>query len=310
MAKPDASWPAIYSAVPSLQRDVPLNKQVFWRVGGFADGFVEVKTQIELATLKKAAFEHGAATFCLGNGSNILVSDRGVRGIVYRLAGEFHGLDVYGDRLTVGAGLKLTVLLNRLRKIPWSGLACMAGIPGTVGGAVRMNAGSSLGETSDTLIEVEAIDGSGTSHTLSKEELHLSYRHSALPENATIVSATFRRGATSTEEERQQIDEFIARRKATQPLDLPSCGSTFTNPPGNYAGALIEKSGLKGHRIGAAEISPKHANFFVNTAGTDGRADDIRALMDFAQKRVFHDHGINLTPEVHFVGDWSHWEGG
>jgi UDP-N-acetylmuramate dehydrogenase len=284
----------------AVEHDAPLHRRVWWRVGGPADGYAELHTLAQLQAAQAAATAHGVPIFVLGNGSNLLVSDEGVRGLVVRLAGELADVQADDGLLRVGAGLRNTVLLARAAKHGWTGLGPLAGIPGTVGGAVKMNAGSTLGEVSDVLVAVDVVTPDGAHHTLSAGDLQLGYRSCTLPSGAIVAQATFRLTAEDPEAHEARLRAFLDRRKATQPLDQPSCGSTFRNPPGDAAGRLIEAAGLKGFAIGGAMISPKHANFIVNTG--DATASDIRAVLEHARWTVREQFGVDLHPEVVVVG--------
>jgi len=245
--------------------------------------------------------------FVLGNGSNLLISDHGVRGLVIQLAGGLADASADGSVLTVGAGLKLVVLLATARAAGWPGLECLAGIPGTVGGAVRMNAGTSLGEIQEILVDVQMALPDGRTVVSTAEELRMSYRTCHLPPGAVVLKARLRsEGDLPTTLSRIKI--HLDHRKRSQPLDLPSGGSTFRNPAGDWAGRLIEAAGLKGHRIGSAQVSERHANFIVNLG--DAKAGHVRALIETVQRRVWESSGVRLQREVHYAGDWSQWAAG
>ena len=280
--------------------DAPLARRTWWRVGGPADALVTVTEAAMLASVLARAADADVPVTVLGNGSNVLVHDDGVDGIVLVLAGALTASTVEGDVITVGAGLANAVLLARLKRAGHIGLACLAGIPGTVGGAVAMNAGSALGELSEVLVDVTLADRRGQVAPLPAAALRMGYRSCDLPDGAVVVSARCRLSADP--EEPARVATFLARRKATQPLDQPSCGSTFTNPPGDAAGRLIEAAGLKGHRIGGAVVSDKHANFLLND-GT-ATAADLSALIDHVQATVAAVHGVTLHPEVRRIGRW------
>jgi len=293
---------ALSSAKIAFVANAPLHKRVWWRTGGPADIWLVVPDLPTLQRVLALAHEHRAPVTVVGNGSNILVSDRGIRGITLQLGTGFTESQAEGGLLRVGAGLKLTVLLSRAKAQQWTGVTCFAGIPGTVGGAIRMNAGSSLGETGDHLFDVTFVSREGCLETWEKERLQLTYRTCRLPGGAVVASARFQMPKISFEEEQARIQTFIERRKATQPLDFPSCGSTFRNPTGDAAGRLIEAAGLKGFRIGDAQISAKHANFILNLGSAT--ASDLRNVIQHAQTTVHAQFGIELEPEVHFVGEW------
>ena len=275
----------------------PLSRHGYWRVGGPLERLVLGESTAELRAL-------GRVDHVLGNGSNLLVPDEGLRGTTVRLAGELRGLDLeeHADgavTATVGAGLLNAVLLARLDRLGVGGLGCLAGVPGTVGGAVAMNAGTALGEVSERLLAVTGLDGT----RLGRAELAMEYRHGGLPEGFIVVGAAFALSRNGVREEQARVALHLARRKATQPLDLPSCGSVFRNPAGDHAGRLIEAAGLKGWSSGAASISERHANFIVNRGGAT--AGDVMRCIRTAWEQVLATSGVRLIPEVHVLGRWD-----
>lgn len=280
--------------------DEPLHRHAFWRIGGPAEVLVEVPTLAGLRGILRL----GLPVTVLGNGSNLLVADAGLPGLCLRLAGEWRALRLGEGEAWVGAGLNNTALLARLDRLGLGGLGCLAGIPGTLGGALRMNAGSQMGEIGAALIEAELLLPEGEVIRLPAEALDLGYRTCRLPGGAVILGLRLRLQADPARvaAERAAIRRHLDHRKATQPLDLPSCGSVFRNPPGQAAGRLIEAVGLKGTQRGQARISDKHANFIVNLGGA--RAADCAELIRLAQRRVEEEHGVGLEPEVHAVGAW------
>ncbi len=297
---------AFRNAGLSLREDIPLLKRTWWRAGGPADGFIGVSTVSEAQALQRIAHDTQTPVFVLGNASNLLVSDHGIRGVVVRLEGELAQVQSSEDAaptLTLGAGLKMIRLVSRMPKMGWTGLEFMAGIPGTIGGAITMNAGTALGETVDALSRVEWVLPTGDVETVPVSRLNMRYRHAELPPGALITRAWFKTTGADLDQSAKHIEEHLAYRARTQPVDVPTCGSTFRNPPGDTAGRLIDAAGLKGHRIGAAEVSQKHANFVVNTGGAS--AADIRALVEFVRDEVQRQTGIRLQREVHFVGEWE-----
>ena len=239
-----------------------LATHTWWGVGGPADLFCQIQTHTQLVQAVTIAHTNSAPVFVLGAGSNILVSDTGVKGLVLQLSGELCDAVRQDNLLTVGAGLRLNVLLNRAKKFDWPGLHLFAGIPGTVGGAIKMNAGASLGVTADILSHVRVVLADGTVKTYNAQQLNMRYRRTDLPAGAIILDATFSLSGTVTESV-ALIKGHLAHRAATQPLAERTVGSTFRNPEGDYAGRLIESIGLKGLTIGGASVSPKHANFLV-----------------------------------------------
>ncbi len=307
MPIPASTAEALQRATVQWRADVPLSKRTWWRVGGTADGLVVAEDLATLSAVAAATHQTGCPLFVLGNASNLLVSDRGIRGLVVRLAGDLATAqaDDSAHRVVLGGGTKLVSLVRRMGREGWTGLEFLAGIPGTIGGAVRMNAGTRLGEVADALVDVRLVLRDGATTTRCAADLGLVYRASALPEGSIVAAATFSTTQTEPEKSRRLIEEHLAYRARTQPVDVPTCGSTFRNPPGDHAGRLIEAAGLKGVRIGAAEVSTKHANFLVNTG--DATAADLRALIEHVHRTVEERFGIALEREVHYAGDWSGW---
>ncbi len=286
----------------------PLSSRAYWRLGGPAELYAEVDDIDALMRAVQIARAHGLAVTPLGNGSNLLIADAGVPGLVVRLMGQLRDLEIDEAEgvARVGAGLLNAVLLRRLERAGWAGLGCLAGVPGTMGGAVRMNAGTALGALADVLIDVQVVDAEGAVRTLPAAALGMRYRWAELPAGAIVASARVRLHRDADGAERAAVAHHIARRAATQPLDQPSCGSVFKNPPGDFAGRLIEACGLKGARVGGAQISDKHANFIVNTGGAT--AAEVLTLIRAARDAVYARFGVELEPEVHAAGAWgSDW---
>lgn len=282
-----------------VEANAPLKKLAFWRVGGRAELLVRVD---DLHTLQAVMALKPDPLTVLGNGSNALIHDDGVPGVVLQLAGELSDARIEGTRVVAGAGMRLAALVSRIDSAGLSGAGAFVGVPGTVGGAVAMNAGTRMGETSDVVESVTVVHPGGEVVRLAASALDFSYRHARLPPGAVIAQATFNLSDKDVAARRDRRMEFLARRKATQPLNLPSCGSTFTNPPGHHAGQLIEAAGLKGLTRGRAQISEKHANFIVNLGGAS--AEDIRWLIARARCEVRDKFGIWMTPEVKLLGAW------
>ncbi len=293
--------------MPTL-RDEPLARHGHWRVGGPVDQLVIADEPDELLDAHREARAHGRGFGVLGNGSNLLAPDVGVRGTLVRLGAGFRASDVVSDDgervvLRVGAGLPNAALLARLGRSGLGGAGSLAGVPGTVGGAVAMNAGTALGEIASCLVEVEGIDAEGAARVIPRAALPMVYRDGGLPAGFVVTAVRLAVSREGYAEEAARVSAHLARRKATQPLDLPSCGSTFRNPPGDAAGRLIEAAGLKGHTVGAAQISPKHANFIVNLGGAS--AADVMGCIHVAWHGVRAAFGVTLEPEVHVIGEWA-----
>lgn len=272
-----------------------------WRVGGPADFYLAVRTIDDLIDALAAAHEMELPVFVLGGGTNILVSDRGIRGVV--IHNKVHDVRVEGVTVTATAGTTMAHLATTAAKHDVAGLEFAATIPGTVGGAVHGNAGAWGRETKDVLVEVALADFNGNVRIEPAKALDLRYRHSALKGTSAVVAqATFRGETGERDAIVARIKEIANERLAKQPLNLPNAGSTFKNPPGDHAGRLVEAAGLKGFRMGGARVSEKHANFIITEPGAT--AADVRALIEEARRRVRERFGVELEPEVEFVGEW------
>lgn len=279
----------------------------YWRIGGPMERFVRPDTVDELRAALIDARERGRGFFVLGRGSNLLVPDEGLPGTTVQLAGDLaaiHEVDPGGSpqgvvELRVGAGVANAVLLHRHLGV-LRGLGPLAGVPGTMGGAIAMNAGTSLGEIGAVVARVEGLDADGVLRTIERRDLPMAYRQGGLPPGFVVTAAVLRLTRTGAADEKEAVAIHLARRAATQPLDLPSCGSVFRNPSGDSAGRLIEAAGLKGWRCGDAQISPKHANFIVNLG--NAKATDVIACIRTAMNEVHSRFHVLLSTEVQIVG--------
>lgn len=294
---------AQHIAPERLRAQAPLREYTTMRVGGPADLLVAPASEEELLRALSLAREADLPVCVIGNGSNLLVSDNGFRGVVVHIGKDFAGIRLEGTALHAQAGALLSSLARTAAENALSGLAFAAGIPGSVGGAVCMNAGAYGGEISQVLTQARVYDH-GEVKTLSREQLDLGYRHSAVMENGWLVlSVEFSLQAG----ERAQIEDEMAdlnrRRREKQPLQYPSCGSFFKRPQGYFAGALIEQAGLKGFSIGGAQVSALHAGFIINRDGAT--ADDIYRLMRHVQNTVYAQSGVMLEPEVKLIGKFE-----
>lgn len=278
------------------------------KVGGPAGLLVEAQKESDLVAVGRVCADLDLPHAVVGRGSNLLVADAGFPGIVVVLGRAFRGVDVLpampgsSRRLVVvGAAEPLPALARTVADEGLGGLAWAAGVPGTVGGGVRMNAGAHGGEVKDTLVEADVVRlRSGSRETWPRTTLGFTYRHSDLPDDAVVVSATFSLPEVDLEDIRAEVEHVRAWRRDHQPINLPNCGSVFTNPPGDSAGRLIEACGLKGTSIGGATVSELHANFIVTERGTS--ADDVHALIHLVRTRVADEHGVDLRPEVTLLG--------
>ena len=289
--------------------DEPLAPHTTYKVGGPADALLDISKRAGLEAALRVLAEHALPWLVLGNGSNVLVADAGFRGAVLKLSGELAAIRLDRDhhdhgrhRLEAGAGLPVARLIRFVRQEQLDGLSFLGGIPGTIGGAVRMNAGTRAGQVADALEAAELLDATHGARWLPPSALGLAYRSSRLPEGGLVTAARFR-CSDGDAASRQRLDEVLAYRKRTQPLTLPSCGSVFANPPGDHAGRLIEAAGLKGHGVGGARVSEQHANWIVNTGGA--RARDIQAVIELCVTEVQRRFDVTLRHEVQVVGDWG-----
>ncbi|HET6413999.1 MAG TPA: UDP-N-acetylmuramate dehydrogenase [Anaeromyxobacter sp.] len=282
-------------------RDEPLAPRTAIRVGGRADLFVRPADPEALAELLGAVRTLGIPLTVLGGGANTLFADRGVRGVVLKLPRDYPGESSAGERLVLSAGAPVARLPARAHALGLTGIEFLAGVPGTLGGATAMNAGTRAGEMKDVLTRVElaTADGSGF---VPARELWLTYRTSRIPPGAVVTRIEVRLMPGDVARSEAVMRGARERRRRTQPLDRPTFGSTFTNPPNDYAGRLIESVGLKGHRVGNATWSTVHANFIVNLGGAT--AADVLALIRLARERVWERHGVRLETEVRLLGEF------
>lgn len=281
--------------------DEPMSRHTSYRIGGPADVMVCPRAVEGIQAALRIAREHGAPVFILGGGSNLLVRDGGLRGLVLNLYGTLQEMRAEGEAVTAGGGAKVTALVNFCARRGLAGLEPMAGVPGTVGGAVKGNAGAFGVTISDHLASVRVLELTGEERILDREALRFAYRQSSLTPEQVLVSATFRLRRGDAAALKEKVAQILAERKTKQPVEWRSAGSVFKNPPGDFAGRLIEGAGLKGTRVGDAMISPKHGNFFLNLGRATAR--DVLALIALAQERIRERTGVSLELEVRVVGD-------
>ena len=285
-----------------LLLEEPMAKHTSFRIGGPADVLAQPGNEAELAELLKRAADHAVPVTLVGNGSNLLVRDKGIRGLVIKLSNLFSSITVAGNVLTFGSGISLAMASKKAASLSLSGLEFAVGIPGTIGGAVYMNAGAYDGEMAKVVTSVQVMDRQGQSSQLKADELDFSYRHTALQNSGLIVtSVTVSLQPDEAESIKAKMDDFSQRRIAKQPLELPSAGSMFKRPVGYFAGTLIEQTGLKGYTVGGAQVSTKHAGFVVNVGGAT--AKDVLQLIRDVQDRVLAVQGVQLEPEVLVLGE-------
>jgi UDP-N-acetylmuramate dehydrogenase len=291
---------------------IPMARVTSFRVGGPAECVVHVQNVDDLGAALALARAHRLPVTLLGAGSNLLVRDGGIPGVILSFTQGFRAMGVRkeGEReavLWAEAGVKINQFLAFAQRSGWSGLEFLAGTPGTMGGAVVMNAGVAEREVKDALRELAFMAPDGTLHRRPREALDFRYRGVDLPEDSIICEMDFAVTRSEPAQVKAEMMKLLTRRKSTQPLSLPNAGSIFKNPPGDYAGRLIEKVGLKGARAGDAQISELHANFIVNLGRA--RAADILSLIDRARRRVHEATGVTLETEVRIVGVEASLEG-
>ena len=280
----------------------PMTKHTSFHIGGPAELMAQPQSEAELQSLLLKAAEAAVPVTLVGNGSNLLVRDKGIRGLVIKLGSMLRDINVSGNVLTFGSGVSLAQASKKAAELGLSGMEFAVGIPGSIGGAVYMNAGAYDGEMSKVVKSVRVMDAAGEVSELSAGELDFGYRHSALQGSSKIVtSVTVELSAGDKQAIAEKMADFSNRRITKQPLELPSAGSMFKRPPGYFAGTLIDQTGLKGYTVGGAQVSTKHAGFVVNIGGAT--AADVLQLISDVQAKVFAAHGVHLEPEVLVLGE-------
>lgn len=279
----------------------PMSSHTSFKTGGNADIFIKADRAENIIKAVKILENENIPYFIMGNGSNLLVSDKGIEGAVIEIGSLMNNITVNGDKIYAEAGALLSSLSAAAADNSLTGLEFASGIPGSVGGAVFMNAGAYDGEIKNVIVSARVITREGNIITLSKDELDLSYRHSVIEERGLIViGAEFKLMPGCQDEIRKKMADFASRRREKQPLNYPSAGSTFKRPEGYFAGKLIEESGLKGKKIGGAQVSEKHAGFIINTG--NAKSSDISALIDCCIETVYNKFGVVMKPEVRIIG--------
>lgn len=295
----------LQTKVPSeyIFSDEPMEKHTTFRVGGSADCFVEIGTVEELSSIIRYLNQTERNYIVLGNGSNVLVGDKGFRGVVLHMGKRFSNIVVDGTTIKAQAGAMLSVVSKTAAKHSLTGLEFAAGIPGTIGGAIVMNAGAYDGEMKQVVQSVTVLSENGEVMVLSNENMNFGYRTSVIKKRPFIVLETelvLQEGNVSEIE--AKMADFNERRRSKQPLEFPSAGSTFKRPEGNFAGKLIMDAGLRGFRIGGAQVSEKHCGFIINQG--NATAADISELMDEVTERVKERFFVTLEPEVIRIGEF------
>lgn len=285
-----------------VMKNEPMCKYTSFKIGGPADLLIMPNGVEEVQHAIKVCKAFGVEYFIMGNGSNLLVRDKGIRGVGIKIAENFSKVEIEGDQVIAQGGILLSKLSKAIMEKGLEGFEFASGIPGTLGGAIAMNAGAYGGEMKDVLQGVSVVDDRGNIVYLNNEELELGYRSSMVQKKGWIVleaEMKFKKGDYS--KIKAKVKDFTERRTSKQPLSLPSAGSTFKRPPGHFAGKLIEDAGLKGVRVGGAQVSELHGGFVVNV--DHATAEDVIHLIKLVQKTVRDQFGVELTPEVKIIGE-------
>ena len=284
-----------------IKRNVSMSNLTTFKTGGNADMVIYPHTTEELKNVVKFFYEARLPYYVLGNGSNLLVSDDGIKKSIICIGREFSSVEVFENCITAKAGAFLSSIAKKAYDESLTGFEFAAGIPGTLGGALIMNAGAYGGEMKDVVEAVSFIAPSGEEYVISGEEMEFSYRHSALSDTDCIITgATIKLECGNKEEIAEKMADLAARRREKQPLEFSSAGSTFKRPQGYFAGALIEEAGLKGKTIGGAQVSSKHSGFIINTGNATTK--DILELIEYVREKVYEKHSVLLETEVKY---WS-----
>ena len=285
-----------------LRENEPMERHTTFRIGGPARLMALPKTREEAAAAVRVARAHGIVPFFLGNGSDLLVSDKGYPGFIIKAVGGLTDLTVEGNKIRAGSGVLLSTLFRAALEHCLTGLEFSNGIPGSLGGAITMNAGAYDGDMSMVVRSVDFVDGEGALKTLSGADLDFAYRHSAFSDGRRLILGAELELAPGKPDQIQALmDDLWNRRRHKQPLDKPSAGSTFKRPQGYFAAALIDECKLKGARVGGAEVSKKHAGFIINAGGATSA--DVLALARQVQETVLRETGVALELEVRFLGE-------
>lgn len=285
-----------------LLLDEPMSRHTSFRIGGPADMMAMPKNETELCNLLQKAAANNIPVTLIGNGSNLLVRDKGIRGLVIKLGNMLNEIKVEENGITFGSGVSLALASRKAAENSFTGMEFAVGIPGSIGGAVYMNAGAYDGEMANVVTSVRVMDAAGKVTVLSANDLQFAYRKTALQNSGLIVtSVTVTLKKAKQSDIYAKMDDFSQRRISKQPLELPSAGSMFKRPPGYFAGTLIDQTGLKGYTVGGAQVSEKHAGFVVNIG--NATAADVLQLIKDVQDRVMAAHGVYLQPEVLVIGE-------
>lgn len=281
----------------------PMSAHTSFRIGGNADAFASVTSEEEIKRLMSFCKENDIPYMLMGNGSNMLVSDKGIRGLVIQVGSGMQNCRIEGTSVFAEAGVLMSKLAKTVLREELSGFETLSGIPGTLGGGIYMNAGAYGGEIKDVAEEITYIDREGEIRTIGADKAEFSYRHSVFErEGYIILSAKLRLKKGKYDDIKSAMDDYNKRRADKQPLNMPSAGSTFKRPEGYFAGKLIQDCGLMGYSVGGAQVSEKHAGFVVNKGGAT--AAEVLALIEHIKHTVREKFGVELSPEVRLVGEF------
>lgn len=294
---------ALESFVPKedIRLQESMQKHTTFRIGGPADCFVQISNKEQLISVQKYLMQVEVPFFILGNGSNLLVSDKGYRGVVLQIGPGMSRIEVDGEVITAQAGALMSQVARAAMEHSLTGLEFASGIPGTIGGGVVMNAGAYDGELSGVVTQVNVVNGEGECMELENDTMEFGYRTSTIKNNPfTVTEVILKLEKGDREQINAKMEELAARRREKQPLEYPSAGSTFKRPKGHFAGKLIMDAGMRGFRIGGARVSEKHCGFVVNIG--NATAEDVRDVIAEVQERVKERFHVELEPEVLFLG--------
>jgi UDP-N-acetylmuramate dehydrogenase len=296
----------IIDKLREISRDVKINEEMknhtTFRIGGPADIFISAESVDEIRKILELCGENNVPCMIMGNGSNMLVSDKGIRGVVVQIGSKMSACKIDGETVYAEAGILMSALAKKILAAELSGFEFASGIPGTLGGGIYMNAGAYGGELKDIIEEVTYINEDNQIKTAKNAELDFGYRHSMFETGKyVILSCMMKLKKGNPEEIKAQMVDYMKRRNDKQPVSMPSAGSTFKRPEGYFAGKLIQDAGLMGFSIGGAQVSEKHAGFVVNKGGAT--ACDVLDLIEHVQKTVKKKFGVDLEPEVRLIGD-------
>lgn len=289
-------------AADDIKINEPMKNHTYFKIGGNVDLLLIPANVDQLLEAVKLLQKHGEKPIVIGNGTNLLVSDKGIRGVVIKISKKMSNIAVEGDKIVADSGCLLSQIASKALENALEGFEFAGGIPGSLGGAIAMNAGAYDGEMKDVIDSVVCMNKEGELFELSNEKLKFSYRHSAIQaEDLIVLQAKIKLQKGDAAAIKAKIDDFAERRITKQPLNMPSAGSTFKRPIGDYASRLIEANGLKGLRYGDAQVSEKHCGFIVNVG--EAKCQDVIRLISVIQKTVKDQSGIELCPEVKIIGE-------